>query len=153
MDQKEAVKRDPMHAIAAGIVRYRFVIILLFLLAAVYCALSLSRVKVNSDLTAFLSPETETRQGLTVMEEEFLTYASENIMISNVTYQRVEELRGQIEALEGVASVTFDDSNAHYTNASALLGISYAGPGDGGRGADRGGGDRGDPAVHLAQLF
>ena len=127
MDQKEAVKRDPMHAIAAGIVRYRFVIILLFLLAAVYCALSLSRVKVNSDLTAFLSPETETRQGLTVMEEEFLTYASENIMISNVTYQRVEELRGQIEALEGVASVTFDDSTAHYTNASALLGISYAG--------------------------
>ena len=127
MDQKEAVKRDPMHAIAAGIVRYRFVIILLFLLAAVYCALSLSRVKVNSDLTAFLSPETETRQGLTVMEEEFLTYASENIMISNVTYQRVEELRGQIEALEGVASVAFDDSTAHYTNASALLGISYAG--------------------------
>ena len=97
MNQKEAIKRDPMHALAAGIVRFRFVIILLFLLAAVYCALSLSRVKINSDLTAFLSPATETRQGLTVMEEEFLTYASENIMISNVTYQRAGELKAQIE--------------------------------------------------------
>ena len=127
MNQKEAIKRDPMHALAAGIVRYRFVIILLFLIAAVYCALSLSRVKINSDLTAFLSPETETRKGLTVMEEEFLTYASENIMISNITYQRAEELKAQIETLEGVASVAFDDSAAHYTSAAALLGISYAG--------------------------
>lgn len=127
MNQKEAIKRDPMHALAAGIVRFRFVIILLFLLAAVYCALSLSRVKINSDLTAFLSPATETRQGLTVMEEEFLTYASENIMISNVTYQRAGELKAQIEALKGVASVAFDDSAAHYTSAAALFGISYAG--------------------------
>ena len=127
MNQKEAIKRDPMHALAAGIVRFRFVIILLFLLAAVYCALSVSRVKINSDLTAFLSPATETRQGLTVMEEEFLTYASENIMISNVTYQRAGELKAQIEALKGVASVAFDDSAAHYTSAAALFGISYAG--------------------------
>ena len=54
-------------------------IILLFLAAAVYCGLSLDRVRVNSDLTAFLSPETETRQGLTVMEEEFVTYDNANI--------------------------------------------------------------------------
>ena len=127
MSQTGKGKRDPMHAVAAAIVRYRFFIILLFLLAAVYCALSLGRVKVNSDLTAFLSPETETRQGLTVMEEEFLTYASENIMIANVTWQRAEELKETIEDFEGVASVAFDETAAHYTSASALLSISYAG--------------------------
>ena len=127
MSQTGKGKRDPMHAVAAAIVRYRFFIILLFLLAAVYCALSLGRVKVNSDLTAFLSPETETRQGLTVMEEEFLTYASENIMIANVTWQRAEELKETIESFEGVASVVFDETAAHYTSASALLSISYAG--------------------------
>lgn len=127
MSQTGKGKRDPMHAVAAAIVRYRFFIILLFLLAAVYCALSLGRVKVNSDLTAFLSPETETRQGLTVMEEEFLTYASENIMIANVTWQRAEELKETIESFEGVASVAFDETAAHYTSASALLSISYAG--------------------------
>ena len=128
MDQKEAVKRDPMHAIAAGIVRYRFVIILLFLLAAVYCALSLSRVKVNSDLTAFLSPETETRQGLTIMEREFTTYEAENIMASNVTYERAKALADEIAEIDGVGGVGFDDTDAHYTRASALLSVSYAGP-------------------------
>ena len=127
MSQIGSVKRDPMHAVAAAIVRYRYFIILLFLLAAVYCALSLGRVKVNSDLTAFLSPETETRQGLTVMEEEFLTYASEDIMIANVTWQRAEELKETIENYDGVSSVAFSDTAAHYTNASALLSIAYAG--------------------------
>ena len=127
MTQTGTTKRDTMHAVAAAIVRYRFFIILLFLIAAVYCALSLGRVKVNSDLTAFLSPETETRQGLTVMEEEFKTYASENIMIANITYQRAEELKEQIEEFAGVASVAFDETAAHYTRASALLSISYAG--------------------------
>ena len=127
MSLAEKGKRDPMHAIAAAIVRYRFFIMLLFLVAAVYCGLSLGRVKVNSDLTFFLPPETETRCGLTVMEEEFVTYASEDIMLANITYEREEALKEQIEGFPGVASVAFDDSAAHYTSASALLSISYAG--------------------------
>ena len=127
MSLAEKGKRDPMHAIAAAIVRYRFFIMLLFLVAAVYCGLSLGRVKVNSDLTFFLPPETETRCGLTVMEEEFVTYASEDIMLANITYERAEALKEQIEGFPGVASVAFDDSAAHYTSASALLSISYAG--------------------------
>ena len=127
MSQTETNKWDPMHFVAAIIVRYRYFIILLFLLAAVYCALSLGRVRVNSDLTAFLSQETETRQGLTIMEEEFLTYATENIMVSNITFERAEELKEQIESYEGVASVDFDETPAHYTKASALLSISYGG--------------------------
>ena len=68
MPRETGKKQDAMHAVAAAIVRYRFLIIALFLAAAVYCALSMGRVRVNSDLTAFLSPETETRQGLTIME-------------------------------------------------------------------------------------
>jgi hypothetical protein len=47
-----------MHRIAAAIVRWRGLFILLFLVAAVYCALSLGRVKVNSDLTFFLAADT-----------------------------------------------------------------------------------------------
>lgn len=76
MPEKTETKPDRMRMIAAAIVRGRFIILLLFLAAAVYCAFSVGRVKVNSDLTFFLPPETETRRGLTIMEEEFVTYAS-----------------------------------------------------------------------------
>ena len=127
--QQQTKQPDIMHAIASAIVRSRAIIILAFIVAAVYCALSVGRVRVNSDLTAFLSPETETRQGLTVMQEEFITYANDSIMVANITFERAESLRETIETYQGVASVAFDDTPAHYTSASALLSIAYSGPG------------------------
>lgn len=128
MGGTRAEKPDIMHSVASGIVRGRYGILLIFLAAAVYCALSVGRVKVNSDLTAFLPADTETRRGLTIMQEEFVTYPSQNVMIANVTAERARELCGQIEALDGVGSVAFDETSAHYTRASALLTIAFSGP-------------------------
>ena len=68
-------KRDVMHDIAVLIIRYRFVIMLLFVAAAVYCGLSLGKVKVSSELTIFLSEQTETRRGLHIMEDSFIISA------------------------------------------------------------------------------
>ena len=127
MDHTDIEKPDMMHRIAAAIVRGRFVLILLFLLAAVYCALSLGRVRVNSDLTFFLPADTETRRGLTVMEDNFITYASEDVMVANVTYEIAARLAEEIRGVEHVFSVTFDGSEAHYTRSSALFGIAFDG--------------------------
>ncbi|MBO7421762.1 MAG: MMPL family transporter, partial [Oscillospiraceae bacterium] len=118
-------KADIMVQISAGIIRWRFVIILIFLSAAVYCGLSLGKVRVNSDLTAFLSNETETRRGLTIMEENFVTFASEDIMVANVTYEMAESLAQQIREIVHVFSVSFDASPSHYSSASALLTVAY----------------------------
>ena len=128
MQGKKAAKQDTMHLIASGIVQGRYGILLIFLAAAVYCALSVGRVRVNSDLTAFLPPDTETRRGLTIMEEEFITYPSQSVMVANITYEQADRLRQEIEALPGVGSVAFDDTAAHYTSASALLTIAFSAP-------------------------
>ena len=119
-------KRDHiMRAVSKAIVQSRYLIILAFLVAAVYCALSVGRVRLNSDLIAFLPPETETRRGLDIMEEEFKTFASENIMIANVTYETGESLAEAAREVEHVANVEYDDTAAHYASASALLTVSY----------------------------
>ena len=47
-------KPDIMHRIAAGIIRSRSLILILFIAAGIYCALSVGKVRVSSDLTAFL---------------------------------------------------------------------------------------------------
>ena len=128
-----------MHSIAALIVRLRYIFLLLFIAAAVYCILSVGRVKINSDFTAFLPRTTETRQGLTIMEDEFITYASEDVMIANITYETAEKLAAVIEAFDMVSSVSFDDSRMHYANASALFSIFFKGTSD-------------DPAVSVEKL-
>ena len=123
----ERQKPDLMHSIAAGIIRSRFVILILFIAAGVYCALSVGKVRVSSDLTAFLPAETETRRGLTIMQEEFTTYASAEIMVSNITYETAERLSDAIAGIDMVSSVGFDDSPSHYHNSAALYSVSFAG--------------------------
>ena len=92
--------------------------------------MSISRVKVNEDITAFLPEDTETRQGLTIMEDEFITYGTADIMISNITYETAQKLAENIANMEHVTTVTLDDSPSHYINSSALLSVSFDGTSD-----------------------
>lgn len=119
-----------MTTVASWIVRLRFVIFILFAAAAVYCILSIGKVSVNSDISAFLPQNTETRNGLTVMEEEFVTYGTAQVMVSNVTYDGAQELADRIAAHEHVTDVAFDDTSAHYKDAAALFGVSFDAPKD-----------------------
>ncbi len=116
-----------MDGIARLIVNSRFVIFILFILAGVYCALSIGKVKINSDLTAFLPNDTETRRGLTIMQDEFVTYATAEVMVSGVTYEQAEALKDELDAFDHVSSVTFDDTEAHYKNNSALFTLTFDG--------------------------
>ena len=132
MDKQKKIrpKKNVMKEVAAAIVRSRFLIMALFLLAGIYCAMSVGKVQVNDDITAFLPETTETRRGLTIMEEEFITYASADIMVSNITYEKAEEIADDLLEFDHVASVTLDDTATHYVNSAALLSVSFDGEED-----------------------
>ncbi len=119
-----------MDRIARLIVNSRYVIFVLFALACVYCALSIGRVKINSDLTAFLPNDTETRRGLTVMEDEFSTYATAQVMVSGLDLRHAEEMKDELSSLDHVLTVTFDDTEQHFKNGSALFSLSFDGAAD-----------------------
>ena len=129
-EKTKTQKPDVMKAVATGIVNARFAIIAVFVLICVYCGLSIGKVRVNNDLTAFLPDTTETRKGLTIMEDEFLTYGTADVMISNISCQIAQRLADEISRYDHVASVDFDDSPAHFINSSALLSISFDGETD-----------------------
>ncbi len=117
-----------MLSVSETIVSYRFIIIIVFIAACVYCAMSIGRVKVNPDLTAFLPADTDTRKGITVMEDEFITYGFAEIMVSSLTLDDAWALSDKIADCEHVTSVAFDDTTAHFVNASALFTVSFDGP-------------------------
>ena len=122
-----------MKRIATLIVDGRVLIYILFVAAAIFCALSINKVKINSNLVTMLPAETETRRGIDIMADEFTTYASANVMLSNITYDKAEEIADSIRELPTVYSVTFDDSEGHFVSSSALLSISFnGGTGDSG---------------------
>ena len=127
MKQESSSKTNIMKYIATMIVKWRFLIFIVFLAAAVYCVLSLGKVRVNEDITAFLPDKTETRQGITIMEEEFTTYASADVMVSNITYETAVSLAEEFSKVEHVTDVVFDDTEAHFVHSAALFTISFDG--------------------------
>ena len=116
-----------MERAASFIVDRRAFFLVLFLAACAFCVVSRNWVKVNDDLTAFLPEETETRQGLELMEREFTTYATADVMVANITLRQARELCASMEEIEQVRSVDFDESEKHYTSASALFHITFDG--------------------------
>ena len=85
------MENNILKKISKFIVDQRMLVMIVFAAACVYCAMSISKVKVNEDITAFLPANTDTRRGLTIMEEEFTTFASANVMLANTTYDRIKD--------------------------------------------------------------
>ena len=122
---QEKRTESPMTKIARFIVDKRKAFYLIFIAAFLFCAASVNKVQINNDITSYLPAQTETRRGLTIMEEEFITLGSANVMVSNVTYQTALELSEKLEAISGVSEVVFDDTQEHYKQSSALFTISF----------------------------
>lgn len=118
-------KATPMEKLATFIVDKRNLFFLLYIFAIVFCFFSTNWVKVENDITTYLPEETETRQGLTLMNEEFVTYGSAKVMVSNITYETGDKLREEIEKIEGVSEAAFDNTSDHFKNSSALFDITF----------------------------
>ena len=102
-----------MQKVAAVIVDRKTLFFLLFAVLAVFCVFSRNWVNVNDDITSYLAKDTETRRGLDIMESEFTTFATANVMVSSITYEAAEKLLPRLEAVDGVHSVEFDATEDH----------------------------------------
>ena len=116
-----------MEKVAAFIVDKRNLFFLLYIFALIFSVIARSWVQVENDITTYLPDSTETRQGLTVMNDNFVTYGSARVMVSNVSYATALELQAAIEDIDGVTEAVFDDSAGHYTGASALFDVTFDG--------------------------
>ncbi|MDD6492925.1 MAG: MMPL family transporter [Firmicutes bacterium] len=120
-------KASPMEKLATFIVDKRNLFFLLYIFAIVFCFFSTGWVNVENDITTYLPEETETRQGLSIMNEEFVTYGSARVMVSNITYETALKIQEDLEAVEGITSAEFDNTSEHYQNASALYNVTFDG--------------------------
>ena len=116
-----------MRKIATFVVDRRNPIFLLYLCAIIFSLFSMGWVNVENDVTTYLPEETETRQGLVAMNENFASVGTARVMVTNVTLDTAWDLYDRIAEVEGVSMVTFDETEAHYRQASALYDINFSG--------------------------
>lgn len=120
-------KKSFIETLATLIVDKRNAFFLAYIGLAVFCFFSRNWTVVNNDLTSYLPEETQTRRGMTIMEDEFITFGTAKIMLDNISYSQAEQISQSLEDISGVTSIEFDDTADHYKSGSALLSITFDG--------------------------
>ncbi len=130
MSEHNRSKISPLEKVAAFIVDKRKAFYFVYILSIIFSMFSMNWVSVNNNITDYLSEETETKRGITLMEDEFITYASAEVMIDNISYSDAKNLCEELEEIEGVKDIAFDNTESHYKNASALFSVTFDGKND-----------------------
>ena len=115
-----------MEKLSTVIVDKRNLIFLLTIILLVFSAFSRNWVEVESDLTYYLPSDSETKQALDIMDEQFTTYGTAEVMVANITPEQAAALEPKIKEIKGVQSVDYDETTAHYNSLSALYSITFA---------------------------
>lgn len=114
-----------LERIAALIVDKRNLFFLLYIFAAVFCVFSMNWVTVENDVTTYLPEEVETRQGIVAMNDNFESFATAKIMVTNITYETAEKIYEDLQEIEGIMMLTFDDTADHYRDTAALYDVNF----------------------------
>ena len=124
---EKSSQRNIFQKVATVIVDKRPLFFLLYAIALIFCLFSRNWVTVENDVTTYLPEDTETRQGIVAMNDNFLPVGMARVMVSNVTYDEALDIRDMIQDLPGIQMVLFDDTEEHYRDASALYDINFSG--------------------------
>lgn len=130
--------------LATVIVDKRNLIFFLYICGAIFSIFSRNWVGVCNDITQYLPATTETRQGLTIMEDELTTFATARVMVSHVTREIAQELAQEMEKIPGVSSAqlgsgvpggeekeeTPEEIQKYWKGADALISVTFAGEED-----------------------
>jgi predicted RND superfamily exporter protein len=132
LNEHEKPQIDFMHKLARQIVERRNLVFLFVILAAIFTVFSVRWVKVETDMTTYLPKTSETRMGLDIMDEQFTTYGSADVMVANITPAEADELSDRLTELKGVQMLDYDDTTDHYNKdaVSALYSITFDYPED-----------------------
>ena len=124
MAQEKAKGGNAMMKLAAFIVDKRNLFFLLLAIGVIFSMFSTNWIQVENDLKAYLPADCETRRGLDIMDDQFITYGTAQIMVENVSMTRAQALWESLKTVEGVLSVDYDETE-DYRNVSALYSITF----------------------------
>ncbi len=115
-------KPSPLHRASEWIVDHYRLFFVVFAVLLAFSAVASGWVKVENDVAAYLPADSETRQGLDIMEQEFQTYGLAKILLRDTDADAAAATAEQIRAVDGVDSCTYTMNDT----GSALLSVSLS---------------------------
>ena len=105
------------------ITKYRYLFLAIFSVLFVIGLINLNNVKINESLTDYLPEKTETKEGLKIMEKEYGTLISIDVMLSDVSKEEVVSYYNELQKVKNVDLVMFSLNDKYYKDNNALYKI------------------------------
>lgn len=99
-----------MNKIAHGIVKMRYVILVVAVALLIPAAIMYSKTKVNYDMLSYLPQNIDTMKGQNILVDDFGSGAFSEIVVKGMTEKEVSDLKAKVEDVEHVKSVLWYDS-------------------------------------------
>ena len=101
-----------MKKITNFIVDHCYIVLVVMIVIAGLCTVISKNVKINHDIMKYMPESSETSQGLAIMDQEFSDVKTSNytIMFEDLDSDDKYALRNYFESVDGVSSVSYDDS-------------------------------------------
>lgn len=119
MQKKLSKISHGLKKIPEGIVKLKWVFLVLFVALSIFGAVMIPRTKINYDLTGYLPAHCDSSTALELLKKEFDDKGMAYVMVKDVTPEKAGEIKARLEKVEGVATVTYVES-MNYKNNSAL---------------------------------
>lgn len=123
MQKKLSKFSHGLKKIPEGIVKLKWVFLVLFVALSIFGAVMIPRTKINYDLTGYLPANCDSSTALELLKKEFDDKGMAYVMVKDVTPEKAGEIKTRLEQVEGVATVTYVES-MNYKNNSALYTVT-----------------------------
>lgn len=123
MQKKLSKISHGLKKIPEGIVKLKWVFLVLFVALSIFGAVMIPHTKINYDLTGYLPAHCDSSTALELLKKEFDDKGMAYVMVKDVTPEKAGEIKTRLEQVEGVATVTYVES-MNYKNNSALYTVT-----------------------------
>lgn len=123
MQKKLSKFSHGLKKIPKGIVKLKWVLLVLFVALSIFGAVMIPHTKINYDLTGYLPANCDSSTALELLKKEFDDKGMAYVMVKDVTPEKAGEIKTRLEKVEGVATVTYVES-MNYKNNSALYTVT-----------------------------
>lgn len=123
MQKKISKFSHGLKKIPEGIVKLKWVFLVLFVALSIFGAVMIPHTKINYDLTGYLPANCDSSTALELLKKEFDDKGMAYVMVKDVTPEKAGEIKTRLEKVDGVATVTYVES-MNYKNNSALYTVT-----------------------------
>ena len=100
----------------------KYIVIALFLVAAVLSVVFMGKVAINYNISDYLDESTETKISLGIIEDEFGATGDVQVMIEDISVDTAKDVCDTLKGIENVLTVNFDEyDEGYYKNGNALF--------------------------------